>query len=49
MRTEHLDFITFCVGSLSDSFHKNASQVYGALKSNIFHGFIDCHKDGRDK
>ena len=33
MRTEHLDFITFCVGSLSDSLHKSASQVYEALRS----------------
>ena len=33
MRTEHLDFITFCVGSLADALHKSASQVYGALRS----------------
>lgn len=25
MRTEHLDFITFCVGSLSDALNKSAS------------------------
>ena len=34
MRTEHLDFITFCVGSLADSLGKSASQVYGALRSS---------------
>lgn len=34
MRTEQLDFITFCVGSLSDSLGKSASQVYGALRSS---------------
>lgn len=34
MRTEHLDFITFCVGSLSDSLQKSASQVYEALRSS---------------
>ena len=34
MRTEHLEFITFCVGSLSDTLHKSASQVYRALRSS---------------
>jgi hypothetical protein len=34
MRTEHLDFIIFCVGSLSDALHKSASQVYSALRSS---------------
>ena len=34
MRTEHLDFITFCVGSLSNALHKSASQVNGALRSS---------------
>ena len=34
MRTEHLDFITFCVGSLSDALRMSASQVYGALRSS---------------
>lgn len=34
MRTEQLDFITFCVGSLSDSLGKSASQVYRALRSS---------------
>ena len=34
MRTEHLDFITFCVGSLSDALHKSAAQVYSALRSS---------------
>ena len=33
METGHLDFITFCVGSLADALHKSASQVYGALRS----------------
>lgn len=34
MRTEHLDFITFCVGSLADALRMSASQVYGALRSS---------------
>lgn len=34
MRTEHLDFITFCVGSLADALHMSASQVYSALRSS---------------
>ena len=34
MRTELLDFITFCVGSLSDALHKSASLVYSALRSS---------------
>ena len=34
MGTEHLDFITFCVGSLADALHMNASQVYSALRSS---------------
>ena len=34
MRTEHLDFITFCVGSLADALHKSASQVYSALRTS---------------
>ena len=34
MNTENLDFITFCVGSLSDALGKSASQVYGALRSS---------------
>ena len=29
-----MDFVTFCVGSLSDALHKSASQVYGALRSS---------------
>ena len=34
MKTEHLDFITFCVGSLSEALRMSASQVYGALRSS---------------
>ena len=34
MKIEHLDFITFCVGSLADALNKIASQVYGALRSS---------------
>ena len=34
MTTEHLYFITFCVGSLSEALHKSASQVYSALRSS---------------
>ena len=33
MKTEYLDFITFCVGSLSDALHWSASRVYGTLRS----------------
>ena len=41
MRTEHLDFITFCVGSLSDALHKSASQVYELLrKSGVLNDYI---------
>ena len=34
MGTEHLDFITFCVGSLADALRKSVSQVYSALRSS---------------
>lgn len=34
MKIEHLDFITFCVGSLADALHQSASQVYGAMRSS---------------
>ena len=34
MKSEHLNFITFCVGNLSESLHKSASQVYDALRSS---------------
>ncbi|MBQ3805644.1 MAG: DUF3791 domain-containing protein [Prevotella sp.] len=34
MKAEHLEFITFCVGSLSDALNKSASQVYGALRNS---------------
>jgi hypothetical protein len=34
MKAEHLDFIIFCVGSLSEALHKSASQVYGAMRSS---------------
>lgn len=34
MSTEHLDFITFCVGSLADALRKSVSQVYSALRSS---------------
>ncbi len=30
MKTDHLEFITFCVGSLEESLGKSASQVYNA-------------------
>lgn len=33
MKVEYLDFITFCVGSLADVLHWNASKVYKALRS----------------
>ena len=33
MKTEHLDFITFCVGSLADALHWSASRVFGTLRS----------------
>ena len=34
MKTDHLEFITFCVGSLEESLGKSASQVYNALRSS---------------
>ena len=34
MGTEHLEFITFCVGSLADALHTSASQVYSDLRSS---------------
>ena len=34
MNTENLDFITYCVGNLSDALGKSASQVYGLLRSS---------------
>ena len=34
MTSEHLYFITFCVGNLSEALHKSASQVYGILRSS---------------
>ena len=41
MKIEHLDFVTFCVGSLSDALHKSASQVYSALrKSGVLNDYI---------
>lgn len=38
MKVEHLDFITFCVGSLADELHWSASKVYKALCST---GLLD--------
>ena len=34
MTTEHLYFITFYVGNLSEALHKSASQVYDLLRSS---------------
>ena len=34
MKIEHLNFITFCVGSLSDALNISASTVYNALRSS---------------
>lgn len=33
MKTEHLDFITFCVGSLADALNWSALRVYKTLRS----------------
>ena len=33
MKTEHLDFITFCVGSLVDALNWSASRVYKTMRS----------------
>ena len=45
MRLEHLDFITFCVGSLADALHWSASRVYGALRSTglLMSYIIPCY------
>ena len=41
MSTEHLDFITFCVGSLADALRKSVSQVYSALRlSGVLNDYI---------
>ena len=41
MKTEHLDFITFCVGSLADALNWSASRVYAALRSTgLLMGYI---------
>lgn len=54
MKTEHLDFITFCVGSLADALHWSASQVYGALRSSglLANYIVPCydvlHTFGKD-
>ena len=41
MRREHLDFITFCVGSLADALHKSASQVFSAMrKTGVLSDYI---------
>ena len=41
MKTEYLDFVTFCVGSLADALHSSASQVYNALRSTgVLSGYI---------
>ena len=34
IRTEHLEFVTFCVGSLADALSMTAAHVYGALRSS---------------
>ena len=34
MTKDHLYFITFCVGNLSEALHKSPSQVYDALRSS---------------
>ncbi len=48
MNTENLDFITFCVGSLSDALGKSASQVYGALRSYILPCYDTLHTFSKD-
>lgn len=41
METKHLEFITFCVGSLSDALNKSAYQVYDALlTSGVLNDYI---------
>ena len=46
MTTEHLYFITFCVGSLSEALHKSAAQVYSALRSSgVVHEYIIQYYD----
>ena len=47
MGTEHLDFITFCVGSLADALHMRASQVYSALRlGGVLNDYIVPCYDG---
>ena len=33
MKIEHLDFVIYCVGCLSDAHHKSASQMFDSLRS----------------
>ena len=41
METKHLEFITFCVGSLSDALNKRAYQVYDTLRtSGVLNDYI---------
>ncbi len=41
MKTEHLEFVTFCVGSLSDALNMNAAQIYRMLRtSGVLNGYI---------
>ena len=49
MGTEHLEFITFCVGSLADALHKSASQVYNDLRSmsTSCHVMMSCTHSAR--
>jgi hypothetical protein len=45
MKIEHLDFITFCVGSLADALQWSASRVYNALRSTgiLTNYIIPCY------
>ena len=41
MKSEHLDFNTFCVGSMADALHWSAARVYGAFRSSgLLTGYI---------
>ncbi len=41
MKQEHLEFITFCVGSLADALNMSASRVFKALRSSgVLNGYI---------
>ena len=41
MNSNHIDFVTYCIGNLSRRLNMSAAEVYRRLKqSGILHGYI---------